>query len=131
MRRTRANRSAESKEKGTGISESEVQVNQKSIPNSRGEMMNAGKSKANSRQEKNNMTCQEPNAERDEHMQHIDDLHVQHKVNESTVTDAKHVRAETDSIESNLCEGTTTQKIARNATEERKKLPRCETRCRP
>ena len=55
MRRTRANRPVESKKaKGTAISMSEAQLNQKSIPHSRRERMKKKrKSKANSRQDKN------------------------------------------------------------------------------
>ena len=77
---------------------SEAQVNQKSIPNSKGEKMQCQqqasrqeKSKANSRQEKsiansrqkkNKKTCEKPKAESEEHMEHTEGLHIQHKVNE-------------------------------------------------
>ena len=40
------------------------------------------KSIANSRQKKNRKTCENPKAEREEHMKHSEDLHMQHKVNE-------------------------------------------------
>ena len=70
------NRPAESKkEKGTGISMSEAQLAQKSKANSRQD-----KNRANSRQEKNKKTREKPKAEREEHMKHTEDLHVQHKV---------------------------------------------------
>ena len=56
---------------------SEAQLNQKSIANSTQE-----KSMANSRHEKNKKTCEKPKADREEHMKHTEDLHIQHKVNE-------------------------------------------------
>ena len=50
---------------------------EKSIANSRQK-----KSIANSRQKKNKNTCEKPKAEREEHMEHTEDLHIQYKVNE-------------------------------------------------
>ena len=65
---------------------SEAQVEQKSKANSRQDKNKANsrqdKNKANSWQKKNKKTREKPKAEHEEHMNHTEDLHVQHKVNQ-------------------------------------------------
>ena len=57
-----------------------------SMANSRQEQRTANsrekKSIANSRQTKNKETCKKPKADHEESVKHVEDLHIQHKVNE-------------------------------------------------
>ena len=80
MRSTRANRPAELKKERHQYVRSSGEPKEHAHQQERNDEKKR-KSKSNSRQT-NKKTCEKPKAEREEHMKHTEDLHIQHQVNE-------------------------------------------------